>query len=87
MCMNGVSYHLNPASNSPGLSAILHQYPFAHACKGTLSQVQANLVEPRQVGDNRLPLLHEMAPNGKFGETLLEEKEHVLYFPLRTKIF
>ena len=28
-----------------------------------------------------------MVPNGKFRETFLEEKKHVLYLPLRTKIF
>ena len=28
-----------------------------------------------------------MVPNGTFRETVLEEKEHVFYLPLRTKIF
>ena len=70
----------------PGLFAI----PFSLSlcpCKQTLLQVQTNLVEPWQVGDKRLPLLHEMVPNGTFRETVLEEKEHVVYLPLRTKIF
>lgn len=70
----------------PGLFTI----PFSLSlcpCKQTLLQVQTNLVEPWQVGDKRLPLLHEMVPNGTFRETVLEEKEHVVYLPLRTKIF
>ena len=39
------------------------------------------------MGDNRLPFLQEVVPNGTFRETLLEEKEHVVYLPFRTKIF
>ena len=35
-----------------------------------------NLVEPWQVGDQRLPLLHEMVLRGQFRETLLEEREN-----------
>lgn len=38
------------------------------------------------MGEKRLSLFNEMVPNGKFRETLLEEKEHVLYLPMRTKI-
>ena len=44
-------------------------------CKHNIVQVLTNLVEPWQVGDERLPLLHEMVPCGKFRETILEEKE------------
>ena len=50
-------------------------------------QVQTNLVEPWQVGDKRLPLLHEMIPCEMFRETVLEEREHLYYLPLRTKTF
>ena len=57
------------------------------SCKQRLVQVQTNLVEPWRVGDKRLPLLHEMIPLGSFRETLLEEREHIVYRPLRTKIF
>ena len=39
------------------------------------------------MGNQRLPLLHEMVPRGKFRETILEEREQCQYFPLRTKIF
>lgn len=38
------------------------------------------------MGEKRLPLFNEMVPNGKFREKLLEEKEHVLYLPMRSKI-
>nr|DAC81410.1 TPA_asm: penton-1 [Rhodactis coral adintovirus] len=56
-------------------------------CKHKVIQLQTNLVEPWQVGDKRLPLLHEMVPCGKFRETMLEEREHLYYLPLRTKTF
>lgn len=56
-------------------------------CKHKIVQVLTNLVEPWQVGDQRLPLLHEMVPYGKFRETILEEKERCHYLPLRTKTF
>ena len=46
-----------------------------------------NLVEPWQVGEQRLPLLHKMVPRGQFRETMLEEREQCQYLPLRTKIF
>ena len=36
------------------------------SCKQRLVQVQTNLVEPWQVGDKRLPLLHEMIPLGEW---------------------
>lgn len=83
--MIGVSYYFKPTSNFSEVSEFLYQYPFAHL--ETLLLVQTNLVEHWQVSDKRLPLLHEMAPNSKFRETLLEEKDHVLYLPLHTKIF
>ena len=57
------------------------------SCKQRLVQVQTNLVEPWQVGDKCLPLLHEMIPLGSFRETLLGEREHIVYQPLQTKIF
>ena len=56
-------------------------------CKLKLVQVLTNLVEPWQVGEQRLPLLHEMVPRGQFRETILEEREQCQYLPLRTKIF
>ena len=40
-------------------------------CKHNIVQVLTNLVEPWQVGDQRLPLLHEMAPCGKFREGMM----------------
>ena len=57
------------------------------SCKQRLVQVQSNLVEPWQVGDKRLPLLLDMIPIGSFRETLLEEREHIVYLPSRAKIF
>ena len=57
------------------------------SCKQRMLQVQTDLVEPWQVGDKRLPLLHEMILLGSFRETLLEEREHIAYLPLRTKTF
>jgi len=56
-------------------------------CRHKVVQVQTNLIEPRQVGEKRLQLLHEMVPNGLFRETLMEGPGRVNYFPLRTKIF
>ena len=56
-------------------------------CKHKAIQVQANLVEPWQVVDKRLALLHEMVPGGMVRETILEEREHLYYLPLRTKTF
>ena len=56
-------------------------------CKHRVVQVQTNLTEPRQVGEKRLHLLHDMVPYGIFRETLIEEPEHIHYLPLRTKIF
>ena len=56
-------------------------------CKQRLLQVQTNLVEPWQVGDKRLPLLHKIIPLGSFRETFLEEREHIVHLPLWTKIF
>ena len=57
------------------------------SCKQRLVHVKTNLLKPWQVGDRRLPLLHEIVPLGSFRETLLEEREHIVYLPLRTKIF
>ena len=45
----------------PRVSVFLYQYPL---------HVPTNLVEPWEVGDKRLPLLHAMVPNGNFRETL-----------------
>ena len=56
-------------------------------CKHRVVQVQTNLIESRQVGEKRLSLLHEMVPHGLFRETIMEEPEHVIYLPLRTKTF
>ena len=56
-------------------------------CRHKVVQVQTNLIEPRQVGEKRLQLLHEMVPHGLFRETLMEEPGRVNYFPLRTKTF
>ena len=39
------------------------------------------------MGEEQLHLLHEMAPRGMFGDTIIEEAKHISYFPLRTKIF
>ena len=50
-------------------------------------QAFTNLVEPWQVGDQRLPLLHEIVPYGKFQETILQEKKQCHYLPLRTQTF
>ena len=51
-------------------------------------QVQTSLIEPRQVGEKRLQVLHEMVPNGLFRETLMGEPGRVInYFPLRAKTF
>ena len=56
-------------------------------CRHRVVQVQTNLIEPRQVGEKRLQLLHEMVPHGMFRETLLEEPGYINYLPLRTKTF
>ena len=56
-------------------------------CKHKIVQAFTNLVEPWQVGDQRLPLLHEIVPYGKFQETILQEKERCHYLPLRTQTF
>ena len=56
-------------------------------CKHSIVQVQTNQIEPRQVGEKRLHLLHEMVPRGLFRETVLEEPKHIHYLPLRTKTF
>ena len=56
-------------------------------CKHRVVQVQSNLTEPCQVGENRLHLLDDMVPYGMLQETLIEEPEHIHYLPLRTKIF
>ncbi len=56
-------------------------------CRHIVVQVQTNLIEPRQVGENRLQLLHEMVPSGMFRETLMEEPLRVNYLTLRTKTF
>ena len=60
---------------------------FLCPCKHKIVQLLTNLVEPWQVGDQRLPLLHEMVPYRNFRETILEEKERCHYLPLRTKTF
>jgi len=59
---------------------------FGH-CRHTVVQVQTSLIEPRQVAEKRLPLLHEMVAHGLFRETLLEEPGRINYFPLRAKTF
>ena len=56
-------------------------------CHCKVVQVQSSLIEPRQVGEKRLQLSHEMVPHGLFRETLMEEPGRVNYFPLRAKIF
>ena len=56
-------------------------------CTHKVVQVQTYLIEPRQVGEEQLHLLHEMVPRGMFGDTIIEEAKHISYFPLRTKIF
>lgn len=38
-------------------------------CRHRVVQVQTNLIEPRQVGEKRLQLLHEMIPHSLFRET------------------
>ena len=50
-------------------------------------RVHTSLIEPRQVGEKRLQLLHEMVPHGLFRETLMEEPSWVNYSPLRAKTF
>ena len=50
-------------------------------------QVQTSLIEPSQVGEKRLQLLHKMVPHGLFRETLMEEPGRFNYFPLRAKTF
>ena len=56
-------------------------------CRHKVVQVLTSLIEPRQVGEKRLQLLHEMVPHGLFRETLMEEPGRVHYFPLRAKTF
>jgi len=56
-------------------------------CKHRVVQVHTNLVEPWQVGERRMHLLHELVPRGEFGQTIMEEPEHLIYVPLRTKTF
>ena len=56
-------------------------------CRHKVVQVQTNLIEPRQVDEKRLKLLHEMVPHGLFRETLMEEPGRFNYFPLRAKTF
>jgi len=56
-------------------------------CRHKVVQVQTNLIEPRQVGEKRLQLLHEMVPNGLFREMLMEEPGRVNYFLSQTKTF
>ena len=56
-------------------------------CTHRVVQVQTNLTETCQVGEEQLHLLHEMVPQGMFGDTIIEEAKHISYFPLRTKIF
>ena len=70
----------------PGTFVIPLTVSLCH-CKHRLVQVQTNLIEPRQVGEKRLHLLHEMVPRGLFRETMMEEPEHIHYLPLRTKTF
>ena len=56
-------------------------------CKHRVVQVHTNLIEPWQVGDTLLSLLHEMAPHGSFRQTVMEQPEHIIYLPSRTKTF
>ena len=56
-------------------------------CRHKVVQVKTNLIEPRQVGETRPQLLHEMAPHGLFRETSMEEPGNINYLPLRAKIF
>ena len=56
-------------------------------CRHKVVQVHTSLTEPRQVGEKRLQLLHEMVSHGLFRETLMEEPRRVNYFPLRAKTF
>ena len=51
-------------------------------CKHRVVRVHTNLIEPWQVGDTRLSLLHEMVPHGSFRQTVMEQPEH-----MRTKTF
>lgn len=87
--VNKVIIKILPAGTSityPGIYILSPSLSLC-SCKQRLVQVQTNLVEPWQVGDKRLPLLHEMIPLGNFRETLRKEREHIVYLPLRTKIF
>ena len=70
----------------PGTFVIPLTVSLCHG-KHSIVQVQTNLIEPRQVGEKRLHLLHEMVPCGLFRETVLEEPKHIHYLPLRTKTF
>ena len=56
-------------------------------CRHKVVQVQTSLIEPRQVGEKRLQLLHEMVPRGLFREMIMEEPARANYFPLRAKTF
>ena len=56
-------------------------------CTHRVVQVQTNLIEPYQVGEEQLHLLHEMVAHGMFRDTIIEEAKHISYFPLRTKTF
>ena len=56
-------------------------------CRHKVVQVHTSLIEPRQVGEKRLQLLHEIVPHGLFRETLMEEPRRFNYFPLRAKTF
>ena len=56
-------------------------------CKHRLVQVHTNLIEPWQVGNKKLHLLHRMVPYGSFQQTIMEQPEHLIYLPLRTKTF
>ena len=85
----GHDWFILPAETSityPGIYTFPPSLSFC-SCKQRLVQVQTNLLKPWQVGDRRLRLLHEMIPLGSFRETLLKEREHTVYLPLRTKIF
>ena len=54
-------------------------------CKHRVVQVHTNLNEPWQVGDTPLSLLHEMVPHGSLRQTVMEQPEHIIFLPLRTK--
>ena len=62
-------------------------YTLVCHCRHKVVQVQTSLIEPSQVGEKRLQLLHKMVPHGLFRETLMEEPGLVYYFPLRAKTF